>query len=296
MKIIVTGVVLVLFLLALACGVYVFGELRGSFVPKSTPQALAAKLEPFAEVVLPEGDGPYPVVLAFHGCGGLVGRKGPKLIMDRYAKAAAEAGIATVIVDSLRPRKIGFEEALNEVCSGRKLRGAERAGDVLAMLDWARRDARFDNSRIAIAGWSHGGWAVMDLFAMDVSARRPHNLAIAPDDNMLREVAAVHITYPFCAFPALTRSRGWRATPQTRLVLAELDETANPQICEQAAEAMRQSGVPVEVVTIANATHGFDEEDQVDGSKARYEADKARNAMDAYAQWLASTLGAAPAQ
>jgi len=57
---------------------------------QATVQTLSAKLEPGYQVHTPSGDGPFPVVLLFHGCGGLVGEHGEKEIMGDYAAAAIE--------------------------------------------------------------------------------------------------------------------------------------------------------------------------------------------------------------
>ena len=293
MRMVFIAVLTGLFLIALGLTTYGFGQLRGSFVPKQSVEELARLLEPHIEVITPEGEGPFPVVLAFHGCGGLVGFDGPKTIMREYADDAAAGGIATIIVDSLTPRRISFAEALENVCSGRQLRGAERAGDVVAALHWALRDERFDTNRVALAGWSHGAWSIMDAMTMAMRNDRPHNLS-AMSDNPLPRVAAVHLTYPYCGFPSRSRSAGWRYQPQTRIVLAELDETAPTSQCITAVEKMREQGVPVTVTQIAGATHGFDEADQVEGSKARFDAAEAARAREAYVAWLRERLSVTP--
>jgi len=77
-----------------------------------------------AEVLLPDGPGPFPVVVQMHACGGL------HAMQKRYAEAAVEAGCAVVILDSFRPRGIGQGDALLTVCSGLRLRGGERADDL----------------------------------------------------------------------------------------------------------------------------------------------------------------------
>jgi dienelactone hydrolase len=59
----------------------------------------------FAEILLPAGKGPFPVVVQMHGCGGV------QPMQRRYAEAALEAGVAVVILDSLKPRYLGRREA-----------------------------------------------------------------------------------------------------------------------------------------------------------------------------------------
>ena len=47
-----------------------------------------------SELYMPEGEGPFPVVLQFHGCGGM------KNLQARWADTARAAGWAVLVVDS----------------------------------------------------------------------------------------------------------------------------------------------------------------------------------------------------
>jgi dienelactone hydrolase len=116
------------------------------------------------QVIRPDGPGPFPVVVQRHGCGGV------QPLQRRYAEAARAAGVAAVILDSLAPRGIGRHEACATVCTGLRLRGGERAGDLTAILDWLDDQPWADRTRLAAAGWSHGGWSIMEALA----ARTPH--------------------------------------------------------------------------------------------------------------------------
>ncbi len=60
--------------------------------------------------------------------------------MPDYANIAVEEGYAAVIVDSLTPRNLEFWSAVPTVCQGWRLRGEERAGDVLAALKAVKKD------------------------------------------------------------------------------------------------------------------------------------------------------------
>ncbi len=119
---------------------------------KSRVEALA----PHADFLLPPGQGPFPLVAQFHGCGG------KKPFQMQWAEAARRAGFAVLVVDSFAHRRISRVQAYCMVCTGALLPGAERAGDVYAAMEWARGQPRIDGDRIAIAGWSHGGWSVLE--------------------------------------------------------------------------------------------------------------------------------------
>src|SRR5690606_6104026 len=135
-----------------------------------TLDARWAMLEPHTTVVGPEDDLPRPAVLLFHGCGGLRDH------LPKYAEAAKAAGWRAFILDSYGPRGWGRLFALTMVCSGLLLRGDERAGDVLAALDGVSRRQDVDASKIGLAGWSHGGWGIMEAMS---SGRRPGTLGLA---------------------------------------------------------------------------------------------------------------------
>ena len=54
------------------------------------------------------------------------------------AKIVTEAGAAAILVDSFAPRRIGRAAALGTVCTGVRLQGRQRAGDLFAVMAWAR--------------------------------------------------------------------------------------------------------------------------------------------------------------
>jgi len=248
-------------------------------------EALNAQLEPGYQVFRPEGEGPFPVVVLHHGCGGLIGEQGDKDILFPYAEAAVSVGYIAIIVDSFRPRGIGFDEARATVCSGLRLRGQARAGDVAASLAYARSlpDAAPDG--FVIAGWSHGGWAVMEAMIMDMRTEWPPSLT-APPGDALPPLAGVYLTYPYCGFPSRAPRRGWAAPVPADVVMAEHDSVSDVGRCDQAFERMRESGVRLEVELFEGVTHAFDESDQTATSVFVYDADAAAAAHARFGAFL----------
>jgi dienelactone hydrolase len=220
-----------------------------------------------------------------HGCGGA------KPIQDDYAKAARDVGALVVVLDSLKPRRISYETALKKVCSGRILRGLERTGDVVAGLEMLRRRSDVDASRVAVSGWSHGGWTIMDLMALDLAKQRPPSLKSLPPE-VWKGVVAIELIYPFCGFPALTRMRGWKTThiPVDALVL-ENDSVAPPKETQRAFEKARASGAQIDVETWTGVTHAFEESEHPEGSRCRYDAPRAAEAHRRYAAWARRVFG-----
>ena len=241
-----------------------------------------AKLAPHIEVVRPAGEGPWPVLLTFHGCGGR------RPFMKAYMRAAAEAGVMAVSVDSFAPRGWGRRRVLMTVCSGLELPGWQRAGDVLAALWGVRSLPDADPTRIALGGWSHGGWAIMDLMTMTLD--RPGEAMIAdPDPDLLDNVRALVLAYPYCGPGALTQLRPWRRTPPALAFVGERDRVAHPDLCRRAFRQAVRSGASVETWFPPTASHAFDEE-TAGASVFRFDAAVFAEARQRVAGFLRETL------
>jgi len=231
-------------------------------------QTHAAWLEPHLDIVKPEGPGPFPVSLQFHGCGGIFP------MQREYAEAARDTGVAVVIVDSFAPRAIGALEARASVCTGLKFRGAERAVDVLAMLDWLPRQPWADASCVAAAGWSHGAWAVMEALS---GAALP--------------LKAVALFYPYCGPLSRTASRGWGDNrPAVYACLGGRDLVVGRTLPERALRRLRTDGLAVRTIFFDDATHGFDEDVKGD-PRVRYRPDLAQISRAFYVDALTESLG-----
>jgi dienelactone hydrolase len=196
-----------------------------------------------AEVLLPDGAGPFPVVVQMHGCGGV------QPMQRRYAEAALDVGVAVVILDSLKPRGIGRREAQMTVCSGLRLRGAERAEDLRIALDWIRAQPWVNPNRIAAAGWSHGAWSIME--------------ALAAGDGHAG-VAAVELAvlvYPYAGPLAHTASRGWgRNRPAVLACIGGRDAVVGRLAPRRAIARLEADGLEVELIELPDATHCFDDD------------------------------------
>ena len=207
-------------------------------------------LEPATEMVGPNDGVVRPAVLLFHGCGGLRGH------LPIYAAAAAEAGWRAFIVDSFAPRGWSREFAMAMVCTGMLLRGGERAGDILATIKGVSARHDVDASRIALAGFSHGGWGIMEAMS---SARRSGDLGLKdPDAVDLDAVKATYLAYPYVGIAALNRMQPWRHCPRTLAVIARRDHLTTVRNAQRVHEMVRGCGVEVDV-WIAEGTHSFDE-------------------------------------
>lgn len=231
-----------------------------------TRAAWAAELVKAATVVKPAGPGPFPLSIQFHGCGGL------RPLQEAYASAAVAAGFAVVIADSFKPRGLTRLSASALVCTGAALRGAERAADVIALYDWARRQSWVEADRIAAAGWSHGAWALMDAIALGDRAGRACGLSDLPPEPM-RGLAGAVLIYPYAAFPALTISRGWGpAKPSVAALLCGKDQVVGMRFPPRAVDRLEADGLSVDRLIFPDATHAFDDDGASD-PRVRYRPD-----------------------
>lgn len=233
-------------------------------------------LEPHVSVLGPADDRPRPAVLLFHGCGGLRGH------LPRYAEAAVARGWRAAIVDSYAPRGWSRSFAMATVCSGLLLRGWERAGDVLAAVQGLSARPDVDASRLVLAGWSHGGWSIMEALSADRARRGALGLADAaavPLDG----VRAAYLAYPYVGIAAMNRMRPWRHRPRILAVIARKDHLTTVRNARRVLDGVRGCGVEVET-WIAEGTHSFDE--PMTAPPMRYDDDLARDAIRRFAAFL----------
>ena len=87
-----------------------------------------------AQLYKPDGDGPFPTVIALHGCGGLGGQSEP--VHSRYrdwAEQLLKTGHAVLLPDSYGSRELGPQCHAKE---RRVLARRERVADVNASRQW----------------------------------------------------------------------------------------------------------------------------------------------------------------
>ncbi len=210
-----------------------------------------ARLAPHVQVLGPADSEPRPAVILFHGCGGL------RPHLPLYAQAAVDAGWRAFIVDSYAPRGWPREFALSMVCTGLLLQGWQRGGDVVAAVHGISARPDVDAGQIALAGWSHGGWGMMEAFSADRS--QPGALYLHDAERVdLSGVQAAWLAYAYVGFVAFNRMRPWRIQPRTLNVIARRDHLTTVRNARTVSDAIQSWGCEVET-WIADGTHSFDE-------------------------------------
>lgn len=240
-----------------------------------------AKLEPHIQVVGPDDDRPRPTVLLFHGCGGL------RAHLPRYAEAAKAAGWRAVIVDSYAPRGWSRAFTLTAVCTGLALRGYERAGDVLAAIHGIPQRSDVDSSQLVLAGWSHGGWSIMEMMSETPAPRR---MGVAdPGVVDLSGVKAVWLAYSYIGAWAFNRMKSWRLHPRVFALTAGRDHLTTVRNAERVNAMIRAGGSEVES-WVADGTHAFDE--PTNNGPMRHHPELAAEALRRFTAFLKETAQA----
>lgn len=257
--------------------------------PTSTVEDRTELLAVNAQYFAPPTPGPAPLVILVSGCGGLIGADGkPNTIMETYAKAAARSGAYAIIVDSFGPRGIGFEGAVGTVCSGMRLRGRARAGDILAAEALAEAHWNVDFPGIVLSGWSHGGWAIMELLAAGPDAKRLGRLEIEETRRALSP-DAVTLFYPYCGL--LNRSRQpWAFQGPLLLVTAEGDMIGRLDACTGILDTARPGMGDIESIVFPGVTHAFDEKSQSEGSAFVFDPEAAAKAEAIFSDFIAEQV------
>ncbi|WP_271409733.1 dienelactone hydrolase family protein [Pseudomonas sp. Q1-7] len=255
-------------LLLLACaallGLYPY---RDALLPPAISDLPAAeqRLAPHLSLFTPEGAGPFPTVLVFHGCSG----QSP-LFVRNVKSWLLSAGYAALFVDSHAARGI---EDWRPVCDGKRLWGNERAIDVYAALALARKVPAIDGSRLALLGYSHGGWTILDALSYDGAAG--HGFP-ATGKGALAGVRGVIAYYPYCGFPAHLRDGLGHDTP-VLMFLGGQDHITDHRQCVSALGSL--GGQRLELVQYGNADHVFDQRSDLNTYQPDLAEDAQRRAL-----------------
>jgi dienelactone hydrolase len=284
--------VLALLLVAmLVAAAYVWWRMSGAGHARTSFKRHCAFLAPHIDIVWPDpekfGPGPYPLVIQLHGCGGV------RAIMGEYARLAAAEGAAAAIVDSMTPRGIGYQDALDKVCTGRQLWGRERAADFYAALALLAENPKIDRERITAAGWSHGGWTILDALTLAHDGRLPDSLKDAPEEP-LAELSAVMVFYPYNDFPARSRRCDWLPGVPVEALLVHGDTVATAEASEAVFQRQKAQGANIRWQVVSGVTHGFDEPDHAPHSTLRYDQEKTDLARGRYVDFLHRWLSLEP--
>jgi dienelactone hydrolase len=195
-----------------------------------------------AQLYKPDGDGPFPAVIALHGCGGLGGHS--EAVLPRYrdwAEQLLKSGHAVLLPDSYGSRELGPQCRTKE---RQVLARRERVADITASRQWLLQQPWAAHDRISLIGWANGAsallWAVRPQYASH-SAEPDFRSAIA--------------FYPDCR---ISSGLGWSARVPTLLLIGAKDDVSSPQACRQMIDGARGRSALTRIEIYPAAPHDFD--------------------------------------
>jgi dienelactone hydrolase len=198
----------------------------------------------------PAGQGPFPALVALHGCSGLFTQAGRFQKRDwDWAKRLQGFGYVILFPDSLTPRGV------QEICTRKDIGGAmpfrERPRDAYGALRWLQSQPSVRKDRIGLVGWSNGGTTLLSA----INARSRAKPAGLMDD--FRVAVAF---YPGCR--AAEKNLHWTTHIPLTILIGEADDWTPASFCSSLVNRVCREGAPAEIVTYPEAHHAFDAPDQ----------------------------------
>lgn len=195
-----------------------------------------------AQLFKPEGAGPFPTVIALHGCGGLGSRSDS--VQPRYrdwAERLLRAGNAVLLPDSYGSRELGPQCRVKDMhVKARR----ERVTDIAASRAWLMKQTWVARNRVSLIGWANGASAL--LWAV-----RPQSVARDAGPDFRAAIAF----YPDCRISA---GLGWSTRVPTLVLIGANDDVSSPPACRQMVDGAHGRSALARIVVYPGAYHDFD--------------------------------------
>lgn len=189
----------------------------------------------------PDGPGPFPAIVALHGCEGMLNSNGT--LSSRYVEWGdwlVKAGFSILYVDSYGTRGQGNQcRTRTTVRSDR-----ERLADAVAARNWLEAQPFVKPEHISLLGWSSG--AISVLWAVRPRAR--------PRDEKTDFRSAVAF-YPGCR---RLDAAAWSARVPTLILIGGADDVVSARACEQMVAGARGRSARATIIVYPGAYHDFD--------------------------------------
>jgi len=207
------------------------------------PQKEGGRLK--AMLFRPEGQGPFPAVVALHNCTGLNNAAGTFGARYRdWGERLVKDGYVVLMPDSNGSRGVGSQCKTRS----RSIRtDRERVADADAARAWLQSQSWVVPDRVALLGWSSG--AITALWAVRV---RPQLQPQSKDSPDFRSAVAF---YPGCR---RLGNAAWSARVPTLILIGRADDQASAATCQQMVVGARGRSARVEIHVYPNAHHDFD--------------------------------------
>lgn len=194
---------------------------RGEAVPAQ------ATIEIKGELYRPAGVGPFPAVVALHGCGG---RR--QASDDALGARITELGYVLLAVDSFGPRGVAHR------CTVEAGAPVDRVMDAYGALQYLAGLSFVDAGRIAVLGFSQG--AMIALSAVQLGG-----VGTLFDRHFRAAIAY----YPLCSEQNFS--------VPTLILIGELDDWTPAKECQEMMARRSGEGATVRLITYSGAWHAF---------------------------------------
>ena len=196
----------------------------------------------------PEGAGPFPALVAMHGCNGIVGEdQKVHALYGTWGEVLSREGFMVLFPDSFGSR--GHGDLCAVLGEGRVQPNREMPRDAYGALAYLRTRADVRPNSVAIFGQSFGASA---MFFTIAEGARPKD--VPPDQDFRLAVAF----YPGCQ-RFLTGGSKWVPRLPLLLLMGEADDFTPPGPCKELlSRATASGGPPVENHFYSGAHHAFD--------------------------------------
>ncbi len=236
--------------LALAGALCLGNAMAQAPAQETPPQLPFERVEiPLADVSIkaalyrPEGPGPFPAVIALHGCGGLWNKAGqPSVRHADWGERLARQGFIVVMPDSFGSRGLGSQCGVTD----RQVRASkERVSDVYGVKAWLQKRFDVKTEAVSLLGWSNGATTVLTAMRADKKA-----------NDGLPDLAAAVAFYPGCR--ASYESASYRLRMPLLILMGSEDDWTPLGPCEGLVTASRGRGEPMDIQVYPGAVHDFD--------------------------------------
>jgi len=188
----------------------------------------------------PAGTGPFPAVVALHGCGGLASKSGA--ITERFEEWGERLkglGFVVLFPDSFASRGLGSQCRVR----ARDARAsAERVDDANAARAWLQRQSWVTRERVSLLGWSNGGTTALWTI---------RNKATPADGDFHSAVAF----YPGCS---RLQKAGWTPRLPVLILSGAADDWTPAAPCQHIVDAAQGDGARAVIIVYKDAYHDFD--------------------------------------
>ena len=197
---------------------------------------------------MPQGAGPFPAVVALHGCNGLVGQDGKVLpLHGAWAEVLSQDGYIVLLPDSHGPRGHG------DICAAPLTEwpvqvNRERPRDAYGALAYLRSRSDVRADRVAILGQSAGAMAMFWTIAKDAR----------PKDVLAHQDFRAAVAFYLLCRPFLAREPRWMPRQPLLFLMGDADDFTPAAPCRELLSQASAGGSPIESHFYPTAYHAFD--------------------------------------